>query len=201
MPTQAAESRIFALKFGSKDQRNVFLTGLRTILADVHISTPSASMLMNVEADVSTKTKNSNPMVAKRMSLKVAAERKEAEDQEGTFGAVDATAALTTKELGETKAQLAAERVAYERMMIQMLVLANDLNDREEQIAALKKKEESYEQTIVDRDNMFKQDAMVRMQLGRRLEQVLMDKEEAVEQLENMREQLEALKAAFAEGG
>jgi hypothetical protein len=65
-----------------------------------------------------------------------------------------------------------------------MLVLANDLNDREEQITQLKKREESYEKTLLDRDNMFKQDAMVRMQLGKRLEQVLMDKEEAYEQLE-----------------
>lgn len=67
--------------------------------------------------------------------------------------------------------------------MMQMLVMANDLNDREEQIVLLKKKEEHYEQTLSERDNMFKQDAMVRMQLGKRLEQVLMDKEEALEQL------------------
>jgi hypothetical protein len=68
-----------------------------------------------------------------------------------------------------------------------MLILTNDLNERDEQIAALKRKEEQFEQMLVDRDNMFKQDAMVRMQLGKRLEQVLMDKEEAMEQLELMK--------------
>lgn len=68
-----------------------------------------------------------------------------------------------------------------------MLVLTNDLNDRDEQIILLKKKEQHYEQTLIDRDNMYKQDAMVRMQLGKRLEQVLMDKEEALEQLEMMK--------------
>lgn len=68
-----------------------------------------------------------------------------------------------------------------------MIQLSNELNDRDEQIAVLKKKESHYEQTLLDRDNMFKQDAMVRMQLGKRLEQVLMDKEEALEQLELMK--------------
>jgi hypothetical protein len=206
----ATESRIFALKFVSKDQRNIFLTGLRTVLADVHISSPSASMLKTVEADLQTgaKQKNSNPMVAKRKGsiLNTTISQDAADDFSsasagGDANASTATAAAAVKELGETQAQLAAERTAYERMMIQMLVLANDLNDREEQIAGLRKKEESYEQTIVDRDNMFKQDCMVRMQLGRRLEQVLMDKEEAFEQLEQMKEQLEALKAVFSETG
>ena len=36
------------------------------------------------------------------------------------------------------------------------------------------------------------------MQLGKRLEQVLMDKEEALDQLEFMKDQLEALKSNFA---
>ncbi len=68
-----------------------------------------------------------------------------------------------------------------------MLILTNDLTERDEQINQLKKKEEQFEQILIDRDNMFKQDAMVRMQLGKRLEQVLMDKEEALEQLEMMK--------------
>lgn len=79
-----------------------------------------------------------------------------------------------------------------------MLILTNDLNERDETIAQLKRKEEQFERTLMDRDNMFKQDAMVRMQLGKRLEQVLMDKEEALEQLELMREQVENIKATFA---
>lgn len=80
----------------------------------------------------------------------------------------------------------------------QMLILTNDLNERDETIAQLKRREEQFERTLVDRDNMFKQDAMVRMQLGKRLEQVLMDKEEALEQLELMREQVENIKETFA---
>ncbi len=67
------------------------------------------------------------------------------------------------------------------------MLLSNDLTERDNQIAGMKHKEEHYEQTLVDRDNMFKQDAMVRMQLGKRLEQVLMDKEEAMEQIELLR--------------
>lgn len=65
--------------------------------------------------------------------------------------------------------------------------MTNELNERDNQIALLKKKEEHYEQTLAERENLFKQDTMVRMQLGKRLEQVLMDKGEAQEQLEALR--------------
>lgn len=86
-------------------------------------------------------------------------------------------------------------------MTIQVLILTNDLTERDETIAQLKRREEQFERTLVDRDNMFKQDAMVRMQLGKRLEQVLMDKEEALEQLELMREQVDSIKESFASMG
>ena len=118
-------------------------------------------------------------------------------------------AASTSENEEKLKMQLSLERANYDRMMaqvrtryswllggsfpdsyyphLQMIQLSNELNDRDEQISVLKKKESHYEQTLLDRDNMFKQDAMVRMQLGKRLEQVLMDKEEALEQLELMK--------------
>ena len=69
----------------------------------------------------------------------------------------------------------------------QLVVLTNELNERDNQIALLKKKETHFEQTIQERENLFKQDTMVRMQLGKRLEQVLMDKEEALDQLDALR--------------
>ena len=39
---------------------------------------------------------------------------------------------------------------------------------------------------------------MVRMQLGKRLEQILMDKEEAMEQMELLKDQVDNLKATLA---
>ena len=62
--------------------------------------------------------------------------------------------------------------------------MTNELNERDEQIALFKRKEAHYEQTLQERDNLYKQDAMVRMQLNKRLEQVLMDKEEVQEKLD-----------------
>ena len=44
---------------------------------------------------------------------------------------------------------------------------------------------------------MYEQDAMVRMQLGKRLEQVFIDKEEALEQIRLLQEQLEAIKSTM----
>lgn len=73
------------------------------------------------------------------------------------------------------------------KILMQLVVLTNELNERDNQIAMLKKKETHYEQTLQERENLFKQDTMVRMQLGKRLEQVLMDKEEALDQLDALR--------------
>jgi hypothetical protein len=80
----------------------------------------------------------------------------------------------------------------------QNFILTNDLNDRDTEILAFKKREAELSQTILSKEKMYEQDAMVRMQLGKRLEQVLMDKEEAVEQLDALRDQLEAMKTSIA---
>ena len=86
----------------------------------------------------------------------------------------------------ELRAQLLAERSNYERMMVQMLSLTNDLNERDEQILELKSREAALKNLLAQKEKMYEQDAMVRLQLGKQLEQVLMDKEEAQEQLEMM---------------
>lgn len=62
--------------------------------------------------------------------------------------------------------------------------MTNDLLEREDQIIELKKRVSEFQQALTTKDKMFEQDAMVRMQLGKRLEQVLMDKEDAIEQME-----------------
>lgn len=59
--------------------------------------------------------------------------------------------------------------------------------ERDDQIALLKRKDMENAQILAAKDKMYEQDAMVRMQLGKRLEQVLMDKEEALENLEMMK--------------
>lgn len=234
------DSRILALKFMSRDQRNNVLTGLRTLIADLHINTPSARMLKDIEPIASQASngtgtgptnKNVNPMLrkgsiggmkrpstaavgsgagdlggtqstaakSKEIALNTLRAKSEAQSQPSASGSDSWTSPNESSD--ELNRQLKAERAAYERMMIQMLVLANDLNDREELIAVLKKKEQTFEQTLLDRDSMFKQDAMVRMQLGKRLEQVLMDKEEALDQLEFMKDQVDALKGNLMSGG
>lgn len=68
-----------------------------------------------------------------------------------------------------------------------MVLLSNELNERDEEIQKLKKKHEQMEKDLAEQENRYKQDTMVRMQLGKRLEQVLMDKEEALEQIALMK--------------
>jgi chromosome segregation ATPase len=68
--------------------------------------------------------------------------------------------------------------------------MTNELAERDEQINELMKAKQDFENKLKEKENMMKQDNMARLQLGKRLEQVLMDKEEALEQLEQLKVKL-----------
>eukprot|EP01041_Mallomonas_annulata_P007192 gene7191-14661_t len=87
--------------------------------------------------------------------------------------------------------QIQMERNRYERLMLQMLELTNDLNDREDFIIFLKKREVLLMEELEGKEKAHESDNQVRMQLAKRLTQVLMDKEDIKEQLQIAQEQLE----------
>jgi hypothetical protein len=97
----------------------------------------------------------------------------------------------------ELKRCLMAENEKYERLMMQTLAMTNDLNEREDQIIALKKREAALEENLKIRERMYAQDAQVRLQLGKRLEQVLMDKEEIKDELDNLKAHLDIIRNGF----
>jgi chromosome segregation ATPase len=97
----------------------------------------------------------------------------------------------------DVKRQLLVERSNYEKLMVQMLVLTNDLNEREDHIIAMKKREAAFEEQLASKEKMYEQDAKVRMQLGKRLEDVLMDKEEIKDELDNLKAQLEMIRSGL----
>ena len=64
--------------------------------------------------------------------------------------------------------------------------MTNDLNEKDDTIVKLKRREASLERMVFVNEKVHEQDALVRLQLGKRLEQVLLDKEEAYEELEQL---------------
>jgi hypothetical protein len=241
--SESAAARILAVQLGSREERNSFLTGLRTLVSDFHVAKTKSPTKMLVDVTESSKagkpvvgalspveepsspTSPRSPMSARtrRRSALLHKEQKEPSDSETSrdpspmrSGArrpsnptplVNANLPVTPSAVsGEDianmnpsalKKQLLNERANHERMMVQMLMLTNDLNERDEQIADLKQREAALQQALADRERQHESDAMVRLQLGKRLEQVLMDKEEAMDQLELVREQLNAVRASF----
>lgn len=220
--------RTMTLMLDSREDRNSLLTGLRTLMSDVHINATDGQI---VDSDLQGKT-----VVSRRSSFKdtlmqdgtentAAVHASNAMDPKATpaghpgqpqrrpsrrasatmSSAGNLTPAKDPVEHGvaedvsvvEMKRQLLVERSNYERLMVQMLVLTNDLNEREDQIIALKKREAVYTETIANKERMYEQDAMVRMQLGKRLEQVLMDKEEIKDELDNLKAQLASIQNTF----
>lgn len=78
------------------------------------------------------------------------------------------------------------------------MTITNDLSERDNQISELRKRDLLAQSQLAHLERSHEQDAMVRMQLGKRLEQVLIEKEEALEQLEHMRDQLQNIKSSFS---
>ena len=65
-----------------------------------------------------------------------------------------------------------------------MFAHTNDLNEKDGSIAKLMKRQLYLETMLTANEKLHEQDAIVRLQLGKRLEQVLLDKEEAYEELD-----------------
>lgn len=65
-----------------------------------------------------------------------------------------------------------------------MFAHTNDLNEKDDSIAKLMKRQLYLETMLTANEKLHEQDAIVRLQLGKRLEQVLLDKEEAYEELD-----------------
>lgn len=68
----------------------------------------------------------------------------------------------------------------------QIFALTNDLNDKDDLIVKLKREVAALERTVFIKEKEHEQDSIVKVQLGKRLEQVLLDKEEAYEELEQL---------------
>ena len=58
------------------------------------------------------------------------------------------------------------------------------MNEKDDSIAKLMKRQLFLETMLAANEKLHEQDAIVRLQLGKRLEQVLLDKEEAYEELD-----------------
>ena len=71
-------------------------------------------------------------------------------------------------------------------MSKQIFALTNDLNDKDDLIVKLKREVAALERTVFIKEKEHEQDSIVKVQLGKRLEQVLLDKEEAYEELEQL---------------
>lgn len=76
--------------------------------------------------------------------------------------------------------------IRYVFSLYQIFALTNDLNEKDDTIVKLKRREASLERMVFVNEKVHEQDALVRLQLGKRLEQVLLDKEEAYEELEQL---------------
>lgn len=209
------ESRILALKLPSVDDRQMMQTGIRTLISEIQFVQPSSTVSglkttnsKEAEGNSGITTSNETVRTHRKLSVRDAVLEEAISSTQVQIpakrpslgGVVSNTNDSTPKNLDEittlteAKRQLLIEKSNHERLVMQMLMVTNDLNDRDEQLALSKSRENDLRALMQIKERMYEQDAMVRMQLGKRLEQVLMDKEEALEQIEMLKEQLESLR-------
>lgn len=101
------------------------------------------------------------------------------------------------------KSQLQDERINNDRLRTQALLLQNELHERDEEIVLIKKERAVLEQSMKAKQVMYEQDAHVRMQIGQKLEQTILDREEQKELNEALSLEIFRLRQQLAqyEGG
>jgi myosin heavy subunit len=136
-------SRILALKFMSKDEKNSIQTGLRTLMSDVYVSSNAST---DVSRDMREEMKDEATALAtpdaskpvKRVTTRRASVRDTVLDEMRTPPTTVPIAAAVPDPVGvpasDVTKQLLVERANYEKLMMQMLMLTNDLNDKEDHI-------------------------------------------------------------------
>ena len=77
--------------------------------------------------------------------------------------------------VAELEKQLLLERANNQKMMLQMLELQNDVNRGSAKIVELKQETAGLRSQLVARDRMHADDARMRLQLGKRLQQLVFD--------------------------
>lgn len=97
------------------------------------------------------------------------------------------------------KGQLQDERFNSDRLRTQALLLQNELHERDEEIVSLKKERAVLESTMKAKQIMYEQDAHVRMQVGQKLEQTILDREELRELNDALSGEIFQLKKRIAE--
>ena len=112
--------------------------------------------------------------------------------QQATAAAILGTT-MTSAEMHLTSL-LQDERINSEKMRTQCLIFQNELHERDEEIATLKKNESVLEQAIGAKQKMYDQVVAVQMQISKKLESVLLDKEEAQEINDALQEEIMNLK-------
>ena len=183
--------RVISLKLPLREDRNHLMTALRTMISDLHVNTPTMRSLID-----GVKKGDPNGGGSGHLDKK---NRRASVNTVSSDGATTSPRDLSSFETTtEVKQQLLLERKNYERLMLQLFALTNDLNEREETITVIKRRVTSLETTLAANEKMHEQDALIRLQLGKRLEQVLMDKEEALEELDLVQTKLESIRSAMA---
>eukprot|EP01035_Chromulina_nebulosa_P019020 gene19020-24840_t len=208
-----------AFKVNNKEERNLLITGLRALTYDSILTSfppqTSSENAIKVPLDP-TSTTNIRSSRKKSVRDSVLEETISASyPNNGNSALKSKSSRLSTSSVSPVTSKFSADIMAVtsldecrrlylfeksrnEKLSLQMFSLTNDLFEREELIVTLNKRESEYKQLLAAKDKLFEQDVLSKTQLGRKLEQVLMDKEEALEQIELLKEQLSALKESVA---
>ena len=89
-------------------------------------------------------------------------------------------------------------RTDYERLMVQQIDLTESLNEKDDEINAYKKREKSLNEAMARKEKQHQENTTITLQLGKRLEQALLDKEDLKDMVEALKKKLKVVSDATA---
>uniref|UniRef100_A0A7S2Y0D6 Myosin motor domain-containing protein n=1 Tax=Fibrocapsa japonica TaxID=94617 RepID=A0A7S2Y0D6_9STRA len=194
MGTPSTPDRSIAIQVSSREKRNTVVWGLRKLLAELQMKpggvgsgagTGGAALPQPPGSAVVPPTAPGAPGASPdTQALAVLAG--------GNLGGT--TTVVATEEqyqryINELVAQVEIERVNYERVMVQLLDMTNDLNEKEDMVQDMRKTIQGLRNDNSNLEKKNQEFCRTRLEILERLEESQFENEELREQNENLREE------------
>lgn len=85
----------------------------------------------------------------------------------------------------ELQNQLMTEQANHHKLVVQVMTMSNELNEKDQVIIASKKREEALSAILASKEKVFEQDASARVQLGQKMQALFIEKMDALEQADH----------------
>uniref|UniRef100_A0A7S3K5V9 Myosin motor domain-containing protein n=1 Tax=Aureoumbra lagunensis TaxID=44058 RepID=A0A7S3K5V9_9STRA len=190
--------REIVIQFSTEEAKHDALTGLRHMLAEANLALSQRSALedgpppppIHTSPPVSRTTPSANMMTPPNRRRFSSASSRQQQQQQAKVIEPPSSTKEQDDAVAELEKQLLLERANNQKMMISLLEMQNDVNRSSAKIVELKQESAGLRAQLTSRDRMHADDARMRLQLGKRLQQLVFDNSALRRENEEINKQL-----------